>query len=119
MAELASGNLIEIGAHSVTHPLLNTLPLASQQLEIHESKAFLEKLIGQPIRGFSYPNGAASECTRDVVREAGFDFACASYNDVAWRGSNRFYLPRFWIGDWDAQTFSQWLQHWLHSPTDR
>jgi peptidoglycan/xylan/chitin deacetylase (PgdA/CDA1 family) len=116
VVELASGNLIEIGAHSVTHPLLNILPLAAQRLEIHESKAFLEKLIEQPISGFSYPNGAASECTRDVVREAGFDFACASYNDVTSRGCNRFYLPRFWIGNWDAQTFSRWLQWWLPRP---
>jgi peptidoglycan/xylan/chitin deacetylase (PgdA/CDA1 family) len=117
VVQLASGNLIDIGAHSVSHPFLNRLSAASQHSEIHESKASLEKLLGQPISGFSYPNGAASERTRDMVREAGFVFACASYNDVAWRRSNRFYLPRFWIGDWDAQTFSRWLHRWLCSPT--
>jgi peptidoglycan/xylan/chitin deacetylase (PgdA/CDA1 family) len=118
VVELASSQLIEIGAHSVTHPLLNTLPLASQHFEIQESKAVLEKLIEQPITGFSYPNGAASECTHHIVRRAGFEFACASYNDVAWRDSNRFYLPRFWIGDWDTKRFSQWLQRWLSRRTD-
>jgi peptidoglycan/xylan/chitin deacetylase (PgdA/CDA1 family) len=118
VVQLASGNLIEIGAHSVSHPLLNTLPLPSQQFEIQESKACLEYLLGNRLHGFSYPNGAASEHTRSIVQKCGFTFACASYNDIAWRGSNRFYLPRFWVGDWDAQSFSRWLERWLNGRSD-
>lgn len=118
VVQLASGNLIEIGAHSVSHPLLNTLPLPSQQFEIQGSKACLEYLLGNRLHGFSYPNGAASEHTRSIVQECGFTFACASYNDRAWRGSNRFYLPRFWVGDWDAQSFSRWLERWLNGRSD-
>jgi peptidoglycan/xylan/chitin deacetylase (PgdA/CDA1 family) len=119
VVRLASGDLIEIGAHSVTHSILNTLPLASQKSEIHQSKAFLEKLLGHRVNGFSYPNGAASEHTQSIVREAQFVFACASHNDVARRGGNPYYLPRFWVGDWDGRAFCRWLQLWLHGPIGR
>jgi peptidoglycan/xylan/chitin deacetylase (PgdA/CDA1 family) len=118
VVQLGFGDLVDIGAHSVTHPFLNALSTASQEAEIQQSKASLETLLGRPISGFSYPNGAASEQTISIVQDAGFLFACASYNDVAGRGSNRFYLPRFWIGDWDGQTFSWWLQRWLCSPRE-
>jgi hypothetical protein len=113
--QLAAGGLFEIGAHSVTHPLLSVLTPASQRFEIRESKAYLENLLGRPLSGFSYPNGDASECTRAMVEEAVFGFACASFNEVISRRSDRFYLPRFWTPDWDGRTFSRWLLRWLGS----
>jgi peptidoglycan/xylan/chitin deacetylase (PgdA/CDA1 family) len=113
LVELASAELIEIGAHTVTHPILAKLPLKAQQTEIQQSKTCLEALLGQPVVGFSYPNGSLSAETVGLVRAVGFDYACASYNDVAWRGSDRFYLPRFWIPNWTGAQFSQWLQRWL------
>jgi peptidoglycan/xylan/chitin deacetylase (PgdA/CDA1 family) len=113
VVQLASNELIEIGAHSVTHPFLDRLPPAAQRLEIHQSKEVLEKLLGQSLAGFSYPNGAASQDTRAIVEDVGFAFACASTSDVTSHGSDRFYLPRFWIPNWDGETFARWLLRWL------
>lgn len=114
LVELSVGGLVEIGAHTVTHPILATLPVAAQQSEIQQSKICLEKLLGRPVTSFSYPNGSLSEATLTIVRESGFICACASYDDIAWRGSNLFRLPRFWIPNWNGATFSGWLQRWLH-----
>jgi peptidoglycan/xylan/chitin deacetylase (PgdA/CDA1 family) len=84
-----------------------------QEIEIQQSKACLEALLGQPVISFSYPNGSLSEDTVSIVKEAGFACACTSVRDVVWRGSNCFQLPRFWIQDWDGATFYRWLVRWL------
>lgn len=113
LLELASGDLIDVGAHTVTHPVLAGLPIPEQQSEIQESKVHLEKILGRPVTGFAYPNGSSSQATRAIVRESGFSYSCASYNDVVWRRSDPFHLPRFWIPDWDGETFRRWLRLWL------
>ena len=113
LIELATGELVTIGAHTVTHPLLAALPNGEQEIEIRQSKTYLEEVLEQPITSFSYPNGSISKTTVTLVQESGFQCACASHNDVVWQGSDSFQLPRFWIPDWDGVTFSQWLRRWL------
>jgi peptidoglycan/xylan/chitin deacetylase (PgdA/CDA1 family) len=46
---LAQGELIEVGSHMVTHPVLSALPAASQWDEIQRSKAYLEELVSRPL----------------------------------------------------------------------
>jgi peptidoglycan/xylan/chitin deacetylase (PgdA/CDA1 family) len=113
LRELAAGELVTIGAHTVTHPLLATLSESEQAAEIRQSKTYLEDLLGQPVTTFSYPNGSSSETTVSLVRESGFQCACASHNDVVWPGSDNFQLPRFWLPDWDGARFASWLRRWL------
>jgi peptidoglycan/xylan/chitin deacetylase (PgdA/CDA1 family) len=113
LAELATGELIDIGAHTVTHPVLASLPPGEQRAEIRESKVRLERILGRPVTSFSYPNGSMTQETRTIVQDCGFSCACASHNGVAWRGSDLFRLPRFWVPDWDGEAFSRWLRMWL------
>ena len=113
LACLASKPSIDVGAHSVGHPALAALTVTEQRYEVEESKATLEDLIAQPVRGFSYPHGSASDVTRDIVRRSGYAYACSSFNDVARVASDPFYLPRFWPGDWDGDRFGRWLKWWL------
>ena len=110
--QLASG-LVDIGAHTVSHPLLAALSIALQRSEIHDGKRALEALLGRPVTGFSYPNGSASPMTRALVQEAGFRHACGSQPDVARRSSHRYQLPRFWVPDCDGDDFARWLHPWL------
>lgn len=113
LRELSRDDLVDIGAHGETHSLLAQLPAATQESEIQRSKAVLERVLGRPIVGFSYPYGSVSATTAEIVRRAGYAFACASHTDVASAASHRFVLPRFWIPDWDGRTFSRWLTRWL------
>ncbi len=113
LKELADNELVEIGAHTVTHPMLAKLPVADQRAEIFQSKSYLETVLDRPVTCFSYPNGSSSEETESIVRDAGFMCACTSYNDVIWRGTNRYQLPRFWVPDWNGEMFSGWLRRWL------
>ncbi len=113
IVELAEGDLIYIGSHSHTHPLLASLPENEQQFEIQHSKSFLEQLIGREVVSFSYPNGSCSDRVRENVKKAGYKLACASFNDVAHQRSDRYSLPRFWIPDLKGNDFSRWLYRWL------
>lgn len=113
LQELASEPLIDIGAHTVSHPSLATLPSSEQRREIEESKARLEELVGRPVRGFSYPHGSASKRTRELVRQSRFDYACSTVTDVTRSANDPFNLPRFWPGDWNSERFERWLKRWL------
>jgi peptidoglycan/xylan/chitin deacetylase (PgdA/CDA1 family) len=110
---LAEGGLVEIGAHSVTHPVLTALSPPEQEAEIRQGKWDLEELLRRPVNSFSYPNGAFSAHTRTLVGDAGYSYACASFNNVVSPGSDRFALPRFWIPDWNGEKFARWLRFWL------
>ena len=113
LVELAAGERIEIGSHSVTHRVLGASSLPDQEREIRDSKAYLESLLSRPVDGFSYPNGSYSEESRQLVRNANYAFACSSDKDVVSPASDRYALPRFWPGDWDGRKFEKWLGQWL------
>jgi peptidoglycan/xylan/chitin deacetylase (PgdA/CDA1 family) len=99
---LASSRGIEIGAHSVTHAVLPSLAPAAQSQEIGRSKEHLEKLLNRPITGFAYPFGDYSSETAELVRTAGFEFACTTEPDGIRRNSDRFRLPRLGVEDSDG-----------------
>ena len=113
---LADGNLVEIGAHSVTHSRLGSLPGPTQQREIEHSKAFLEEVVERPVSSFAYPYGRPGDYTCDtmrMVRAAGFCCACANFSGVIDRSTDHYQLPRMYVHDWDGEKFERALAHWL------
>jgi peptidoglycan/xylan/chitin deacetylase (PgdA/CDA1 family) len=114
---LAAGGLIEIGAHTVTHPPLSALSVPEQKKEIVQSKADLENILGTAVASFSYPYGLKTDFTSEsiaIVREAGFERACTNVFDAVNQHSRLFELPRFWVRDWSGEEFSKRLGRWLH-----
>ena len=115
---LAVGGLVEIGAHTVTHPVLSALSAESQQAEISQSKSLLEELLGQQLQSFSYPFGSRNDYTAEtinLVRQAGFKLACANCKGLVTKHSDPYQLPRFLIRDWDGENFARHLHEWLHA----
>jgi len=113
---LAEGGLVDIGAHSLTHGILSSLSLTEQRTEVEGSKRRLEKILGRPVKSFAYPFGLRSDYTPEsvaLVREAGFDSACANFPGIVWRSSDRFQLPRLLIRDWGGEVFERQLRRWL------
>lgn len=116
LKRLADGELVEIGAHTVTHPSLANLPPSKQRREITNSKVFLENVLNKPIKGFSYPFGLKNDFTNEtitIVQEAGFDYACSSEIDTVWSKSDPYQLPRYWVKNWSGPVFAKHLQWWL------
>lgn len=116
LKKLSAGELIEIGAHTVTHPSLADLPLIKQQEEIVNSKVLLEQALNRTIRSFSYPFGLKNDYTNDtisLVRGAGFEYACSNEIGTVWSKSDLFQLPRYWIKNWSGPVFAKQIQRWL------
>ncbi|WP_310490053.1 polysaccharide deacetylase family protein [Chamaesiphon sp. VAR_69_metabat_338] len=113
LASLSSGELVEIGAHTVNHPFLPAQPIAVQQAEIDRSKRELERLLDRPVTSFSYPFGDRTAATIELVKASGFEYACSTQPDVVWGGSNCFDLPRYGVGNWNGAEFAERLELWL------
>jgi peptidoglycan/xylan/chitin deacetylase (PgdA/CDA1 family) len=103
---LAASDLIEIGAHSVTHAALSSLPVDAQREEIVHSKTRLAQLTGREVTSFAYPFGDLGEPTAALVRDAGFRAACTTEAAVVRVGTDAMQLPRLAVGDWDAAALS-------------
>lgn len=92
-AEMANGG-VEIGAHTVTHPLLSYEDAASVARELQDSKRAIEQRLGKPVRAFAYPNGDWSVTVRDQVAQTGY--RCAFTTHPAWhdRSENPYTISR-------------------------
>ncbi len=90
---------MEIGGHTVNHPILASVAVDEARREIVEGKERLEALIGKPVQVFAYPNGkAGKDYTRlhvDLVKELGFIGAVTTERGVASKRQQRYQLPRF------------------------
>lgn len=112
LVRLSEGGLIEIGAHTRTHPFLPCLSVQAQEREIVSSKNDLEDILQQRVLGFAYPNGASTLEARTIVHEAGFEYACCSFPDIVRPGCDVQQLPRFWQEDVDGDKFMKGLRAW-------
>ena len=88
----ASG--IECGAHTHTHPQLDTIPRAAARHEIAHSKGVLEQHLGRAITTFAYPFGYYTPAVRQLVCEAGYTSACAVHYTMSAVGEDPFALSR-------------------------
>jgi peptidoglycan/xylan/chitin deacetylase (PgdA/CDA1 family) len=115
---LAGGGLVEVGAHTMTHPALAAHPANVQRQEIRQSKAGLEEVLGRPVTSFAYPYGTAADYTAETVailRELGFGCGCAVRAGLVDRTTDRLQLPRFVVRDWDGETLHRNLGEWFHA----
>ena len=113
LMQLIEGGLIDIGSHTITHPVLSALPVEEQRQEISMSRKQLEEILNRPVLGFAYPNGISTAETREIVRESGFHFACSSEPDLVRTNRQIFQLPRFWPKDLDGDKFIKSLRPWM------
>jgi peptidoglycan/xylan/chitin deacetylase (PgdA/CDA1 family) len=116
LQRLAAGNLIEIGAHTVHHPRLASLPLDAQRREMRDGKLALESIIDRPVTTFSYPFGGPGDYTADTARlagENGFTAACANFGGSVRRGADPFQLNRVLVRDWPADELDRRIREWF------
>jgi peptidoglycan/xylan/chitin deacetylase (PgdA/CDA1 family) len=103
---------VEIGGHTITHPILTSISDEDARREISAGKAELEAIIGAPVKLFAFPNGKPNvDYARrhvEMVREAGFDAAFSTVWGAAYHGCDPFQLPR--IAPWRQTPLRYGLQ---------
>jgi peptidoglycan/xylan/chitin deacetylase (PgdA/CDA1 family) len=114
LSEIEQGGIIELGAHTVSHPLLSQQTIAVQRQEIQQSKLDLERLLNHPVTSFAYPFGAYQSETLPLVEEAGFKYACSTIETSVWQKSDRWRLPRFEVQNWHKAEFERRLLSWFN-----
>lgn len=109
------GNGMEIGAHTVSHPILTSLDSMRAREEISEGKRRLEEITGSPVTLFAYPNGKPGHDYRGehvaMVSELGFEAAVSTAWGVGHAASDPFQLPRFTPWDRTPGKFALRLLH--------
>ena len=115
LRSLRAGGM-EIGAHTVTRPILARLDPARARNEINEGKRRLEAVTGKPVTLFAYPNGKPRQDYGAehvaMAKELGFEAAVSTAWGVAHAGSDAFQLPRF--TPWD-RTPGKFVLRLLHN----
>ena len=95
---------MEIGAHTVEHPILTRVENDKAYSEMANSKATLENIIDDSVRLFAYPNGVPGlDYSSDhiaIAKKVGFEAAVSTAWGAASRNSDLFQLPRF--TPWDT-----------------
>jgi glycosyltransferase involved in cell wall biosynthesis/peptidoglycan/xylan/chitin deacetylase (PgdA/CDA1 family) len=117
VVELVAGGVIDVGAHTMTHPQLARLPLATQGEEIEGSRRALEAIIGGPVPLFAYPYGWTGSYTSETVgmlRDLGFEGACSTTQSVVQLDSDPYQLPRMLVRDWSGEEFEHRLAAFRH-----
>jgi len=75
---------IEIGSHSVSHPILTSLDPHELERELVVSRETIETEIEKPVKAFCYPNGQPvdiNERVKSAVRSAGYQYALVAFPD--------------------------------------
>jgi peptidoglycan/xylan/chitin deacetylase (PgdA/CDA1 family) len=110
LVELAADGLVEVGAHTATHPVLPWLERSAQLEEIRSSKETLEQILGRPAMTFSYPHGEHDAASVACAREAGLSCACTTQPEATKRDTDPFRIPRVFVGDWPADELEARLE---------
>lgn len=90
---------MQIGAHTIKHPILARTEISDAEREIRTSKETLESLLGKPVLLFAYPNGKPEQdyfpehCR--IVKDLGFSLAVSTAWGVSEKSTDPFQLPRF------------------------
>jgi peptidoglycan/xylan/chitin deacetylase (PgdA/CDA1 family) len=89
----------EVGSHGANHLHLAGATPEQLQQETAGSRAALEELLQQPVRGFCFPYGDHDDAAVAAVEKAGYAYACVT-NEYG--GHGVFRVPRYYVGQQDG-----------------
>lgn len=81
---------LEIGSHSVTHPVLSNLEQADITSELVQSAARIKEMLGKSPSGICYPYGRIQDVSTTVIstaKEQGYNYGVLACNTVLDRNS--------------------------------
>lgn len=111
----------DIGAQTISHPILSLCNAERARLEIGETKETLEGIIGGKVTAFAYPNGRPYvDFTHQhiaMVKEFGYTHALTTQFGAATQDTSIFQIPRFTpLGSDQAHLSFQVIRNLLIKP---
>lgn len=107
---------MEIGSHTVTHPILSTMEPAELQMELTQSKADIEQRLNAPVNVIGYPVGTSDAFNTAVVegvQKAGYELACSYIPGTnAVDRLDRFRMRRQHIERYTSRVYFEALLSW-------
>jgi peptidoglycan/xylan/chitin deacetylase (PgdA/CDA1 family) len=81
-------DLIQIGSHTLTHPMLPLLSEEQARTELAASRTTLEAIIGREVKLFSFPYGSVNPNLVRWCHEEGYEQVFITYPRATFSGSN-------------------------------
>jgi peptidoglycan/xylan/chitin deacetylase (PgdA/CDA1 family) len=94
---MADSGLVEIGSHTVTHPILSSITDEECRRELAESRRQIEESVGRKVRSFCFPNGMPGDYRSTQVRQlADVGYACGvmAHFGLVGNQTSPYSLPR-------------------------
>lgn len=94
--------IVELGAHTFSHPILSRCTREEQQHEIHAGRRMIEAEVQREVTNFCYPNGQPGDFTADTIellRGMGFASAVVAHGGMIRAGADPFTLERLAASD--------------------
>ena len=101
---------VELGAHSHSHPHMDTLQRRALGDELRRPKAILEDALDRPVTTFAYPHGYNGPRVRRATREAGYESGAGVRDALHRPGDDAFAVSRLTV---TARTTTDELAGWL------
>jgi peptidoglycan/xylan/chitin deacetylase (PgdA/CDA1 family) len=112
---------MEIGGHTVTHPILANLDEDMARQEICQNKQTLERLLKYKLLLFAYPNGKPGQDYQpeqiELLKALDYQAAVSTQWGVARKQSDFFQLPRFTPWDQNVVKFMGRMA-WMYKKGD-
>jgi len=112
---------MEIGGHTLNHPILARIDYKTAHDEIANGKSKLENIIQAPVRFFAYPNGKPGQDYLPehvtLLKKIGFEAAFVTATGAANYESDIYQLPRFTPWDTDRTRFILRMTHNMFKTT--
>jgi peptidoglycan/xylan/chitin deacetylase (PgdA/CDA1 family) len=113
LREMGDSGLVEIGSHTVTHPILASLTDGESWQQLTVSRAQVEEGLGRKVESFCFPNGKPSDYRSNhlqQLRDAGYSCAVVARFGMASSRANPYELPRIGVsGRSDSLSFCKCL----------
>lgn len=101
---------VEIGAHSHSHPQLDTLGAATLRDELRRPKDLLEDALGHEVPSVAYPHGYNGPRVRRAAAAAGYETGAAVRNALHRADDDDFAVPRLMLmRSTSPARFRSWL----------
>ena len=102
ICKMKASNLCYFGSHSHRHEILTYLNDDEIRRNLIKSKEILEKLLGERIIHFSYPNGDTNARVSTLCRNVGYEYGYMAKSGLLKLNTPPMNIPRIAVSGYDS-----------------